>query len=51
MISSASGLMGKHATMFDYEAEDDPNSIGAQSVAQAQAWFDSMWIAVSRERP
>jgi DNA-binding transcriptional regulator YhcF (GntR family) len=43
-------LMGKDATMFHYAADDDPDSIGGQYVAQAHAWFDSMWGTVSRER-
>ena len=43
-------LMGKDATMFHYEQGDDPDSIGGQYVAQAQAWFDSMWSTVSRDR-
>lgn len=43
-------LMGKDATMFHYAADDDPDSVGGQYVAQAQAWFDSMWATVSRER-
>ena len=44
-------LMGKDATMFHYEHGDDPDSIGGQYVAQAQAWFDSMWATVSRDQP
>ena len=43
-------LMGKDAIMFHYAADDDPDSIGGQYVAQAEAWFDSMWATVSRER-
>jgi DNA-binding transcriptional regulator YhcF (GntR family) len=43
-------LMGKDATMFHYEQGGDPDSIGGQYVAQAQAWFDSMWSTVSRDR-
>jgi DNA-binding transcriptional regulator YhcF (GntR family) len=43
-------LMGKDATMFHYEQGADPDSIGGQYVAQAQAWFDSMWSTVSRDR-
>jgi hypothetical protein len=43
-------LMGKDATMFHYESGDDPDSIGAQYVDQAQAWFDSMWSTVSRDQ-
>jgi DNA-binding transcriptional regulator YhcF (GntR family) len=44
-------LMGKDATMFHYEQGDDPASVGGQYVAQAQAWFDSMWTTVSRDQP
>jgi hypothetical protein len=44
-------LMGKDATMFHHEQGDDPASIGGQYVAQAQAWFDSMWTTVSRDQP
>jgi DNA-binding transcriptional regulator YhcF (GntR family) len=44
-------LMGKDATMFHYEQGDDPASIGGQYIAQAQAWFDSMWATVSRDYP
>lgn len=44
-------LMGKNATMFHYDTGDDPDSIGAQYVDQAQGWFESMWSTVSRERP
>jgi hypothetical protein len=43
-------LVGKEATMFHHETGDDPDSIGGQYVAQAQAWFDSMWSTVSRDR-
>jgi DNA-binding transcriptional regulator YhcF (GntR family) len=43
-------LMGKDATMFHYEQGGDPDSIGGQYVVQAQAWFDSMWSTVSRDR-
>jgi DNA-binding transcriptional regulator YhcF (GntR family) len=41
-------LMGKDATLFHYDG-DDPDSVGGQFVAQAQAWFDSMWATVSRD--
>jgi hypothetical protein len=44
-------LMGKDATMFHHEQGDDPSAIGGQFVAQAQAWFDSMWATVSRSHP
>ncbi len=36
-------LMGKDVTLFHYETGDDPTGVGAQYVAQAQGWFDSMW--------
>jgi hypothetical protein len=44
-------LMGKDTTLFHYEKGDDPDSIGGLYIAQAQAWFDSMWNTVSRELP
>ncbi len=43
-------LMGKDATLFHYETGDDPTGVSAQYVAQAQAWFDSMWSTVSRDQ-
>lgn len=43
-------LVGKEATMFHHETGDDPDSIGGQYVAQAQAWFDSLWATVSHDR-
>jgi DNA-binding transcriptional regulator YhcF (GntR family) len=43
-------LMGKDATLFHYETGDDPTGVNAQYVAQAQAWFDSMWATVSRDQ-
>ena len=43
-------LMGKDATMFQFQAYFDPDALGALYVNQAQAWFDSMWATVSRER-
>jgi hypothetical protein len=43
-------LMGKDATMFQFQAYVDPDALGGQYVNQAQAWFDSMWATVSRER-
>jgi DNA-binding transcriptional regulator YhcF (GntR family) len=42
-------LMGKDVTLFHY-ASDDPAGIGGQYLAQAQAWFDSMWATVSRDQ-
>jgi DNA-binding transcriptional regulator YhcF (GntR family) len=44
-------LMGKDVTLFHHETGDDPASIGGQYIAQAQAWFDSMWSTVSRAQP
>lgn len=44
-------LMGKDATLFHYERDDDPASVGGQYIDQAQAWFDSMWATVSHEKP
>jgi hypothetical protein len=44
-------LMGKDATMFHHEHGDDPSGTGGQFVAQAQAWYDSMWATVSRSHP
>jgi DNA-binding transcriptional regulator YhcF (GntR family) len=43
-------LVGKEATMFHHETGDDPDSMGGQYVAQAQAWFDSLWATVSHDR-
>jgi hypothetical protein len=43
-------LMGKDATMFQFQAYLDPDALGGQYLTQAQAWFDSMWATVSRER-
>ena len=43
-------LMGKDVTLFHYAA-DDPTGIGEQYLAQAQAWFDSMWGTVSSNQP
>ena len=43
-------LVGKEATMFHHETGDDPDSIGAQYVTQAQAWFESLWPSVSHDR-
>ena len=44
-------LMGQDATMFHHEQGDDPSGTGGQFVAQAQAWFDSMWATVNRSHP
>ena len=44
-------LMGKDATLFHYERDDDPAGTGSQFVDQAQTWFDSLWATVSRDQP
>ena len=41
---------GKDVTPFHYTT-DDAAGTGPQFIEQAQAWFDSMWRTVSRERP
>jgi DNA-binding transcriptional regulator YhcF (GntR family) len=45
-------LMGKDATLF-HHAGDDSESIDGQYVAQARAWFDSVWTTIARpyDRP
>lgn len=43
-------LMGKDAILFHHTAGDDITSTGAQYVAQARLWFDSVWSTVSQER-
>lgn len=44
--------MGKDATLFHFSTTDDAEtSNGPQYVAQARAWFDSMWTTISREYP
>ena len=43
-------LMGKDVTLF-HHASGDPAGIGAQYLAQAQDWFNSMWDTVSRNQP
>ena len=39
--------MGKDATLFHHAADGDAESIGAQYVAQAHTWFDSMWNTIA----
>lgn len=43
-------LMGRDATLFHHTADEDPESLGSQYIAQSQMWFDSIWQNVSRER-
>jgi DNA-binding transcriptional regulator YhcF (GntR family) len=40
-------LMGKDTTLFHHATDGDAESIGAQYVAQAQTWFDSMWNTIA----
>jgi hypothetical protein len=44
------GLPRKELTLFHHTAVD-PVVVGAQYLAQAQDWFDSMWNNVSRDQP
>lgn len=40
--------MGKDATLFHFAATEDESSVGAQYVAEAQRWFDSVWQSVAQ---
>ncbi|AWS42100.1 GntR family transcriptional regulator [Streptosporangium sp. 'caverna'] len=42
-------VMGKDSVLFHYALTDDPSSTASQYVAQARAWFNSMWTTISRE--
>jgi DNA-binding transcriptional regulator YhcF (GntR family) len=41
--------MGKDATLFHYAMSDDEDAIDTLYVAQARAWFESVWATVARE--
>lgn len=41
--------MGKDATLFHWATSEDEDAIDSQYVAQAQAWFESVWNSVARE--
>ncbi len=41
--------MGKDATLFHYESNNDSASLGSQYMLQAQGWFDSVWGTISRD--
>lgn len=43
-------LMGKDVPLFHYAVNDDDANHGAQFVEGAQAWFDSVWTTIARER-
>lgn len=40
--------MGKDATLFHFATTEDDSSVGAQYVAEAQKWFNSVWDSVAR---
>ncbi|WP_026425049.1 GntR family transcriptional regulator [Actinokineospora inagensis] len=40
--------MGKDATLFHWAVSDDPEAVSNQYIAQAQAWFDSVWESVAK---
>jgi DNA-binding transcriptional regulator YhcF (GntR family) len=40
-------LMGKDAVLFHHAADNDPDSIASQHIAQARLWFDSLWDTVA----
>ncbi|MFI5953790.1 winged helix-turn-helix domain-containing protein [Cryptosporangium sp. NPDC051539] len=40
-------LMGKDVALFHYVASDDDASDGAQFVASAKQWFDSVWNTIA----
>ncbi|MBN9098861.1 MAG: GntR family transcriptional regulator [Pseudonocardia sp.] len=42
-------LMGKDATLFHHSADNDPDSMASQYIAQSAMWFDSIWDSVARE--
>lgn len=42
-------VMGKDSALFHFTADNDETSIGTPFLEQAQAWFDSLWTAISRE--
>lgn len=42
-------VMGRDATLFHFSATDDETSNGPQYVAQARAWFESVWTTVATE--
>lgn len=44
-------LMGKDATLFHFAANDDVAMHGAQFIASARLWFDSLWNTIAREYP
>ncbi len=43
-------VMGKDATLFHFATDDDDTSMATQYVEQSQAWFESVWNTIGRER-
>ncbi|GAA5615875.1 hypothetical protein Spla01_07094 [Streptomyces platensis] len=42
-------LVGADATLFHYSVNEGESSSGAQQVAQAHMWFDSVWNTIGRD--
>ncbi|MBF8185572.1 GntR family transcriptional regulator [Nonomuraea sp. K274] len=42
-------VMGRDAVLFHHAVTEDPSSMASQYVAQARAWFDSMWSTVGQD--
>ena len=42
--------MGKDAVLFQYTADDDPDSQQSLFVSQTRAWFDSIWTTIASSR-
>jgi DNA-binding transcriptional regulator YhcF (GntR family) len=40
--------MGKDTALFHHTAETDPEALSSQYVAEAAAWFDSIWTTIAR---
>jgi DNA-binding transcriptional regulator YhcF (GntR family) len=43
--------MGKDAVLFQYTADEDPDSQHSLFVTQTRAWFESIWTTIAGERP
>jgi hypothetical protein len=42
--------MGKDAVLFQYTADEDPDSQQSLFVSQTRAWFESIWTTIASER-
>ena len=40
--------MGKDTTLFHHAADEDRDSLDSRFVAEANAWFDSVWTTIAR---